>query len=93
MAVAGFRLRETQMKTPMEGPLHTTLPQWRVDLDRAGPDELAALPGIGPSLAGTIVADREARGPFRTLEGLDRVRGVGPSILEQIRPFVLQPPR
>ncbi len=93
MAVAAFRLSETQMKTPMEGPRHTTLPQWRVDLDAAGADELAALPGIGPALASTIVADRQARGPFGTLKGLDLVRGVGPLILEQIRPFVLQPPQ
>jgi competence protein ComEA len=79
------------MKTPLEGVVGTTLPGWRIDLDRADPQELALLPGVGPSLAAAIVADREARGPFRSPENLGRVRGVGPAILEQIRPFVLQP--
>jgi competence protein ComEA len=55
-------------------------------------DELAALPGVGPSLAAAIVADRQAKGSFKTLTELDRVRGVGPAILQQIKPFVLQSP-
>lgn len=59
----------------------------RVDLDRASAEELARLPRIGPGLAARIVADREARGPFGSLEGLDRVSGIGPSVLEAIRPY------
>ena len=57
----------------------------RVDLNRADADELASLPRIGPALARRIVADREANGPFRSLEDLDRVRGVGPGVLAAIR--------
>jgi len=94
-AVTGLtvaRVSQAQMRTPMEGYRYTTLPAWRVDLDHAGVDELAALPGVGPSLAAAIVADRQAKGPFKTLTELDRVRGVGPAILQQIRPFVLQSP-
>lgn len=61
-------------------------PGERIDLDRADASELARLPRIGPALAARIVADRNERGPFRTLEGLDRVTGVGPKLLEAIRP-------
>lgn len=59
-----------------------------VDLNAAGPDELALLPGVGPSLARAIVDDRRERGPFRDLGDLDRVRGVGPGILARVRPHV-----
>jgi competence ComEA-like helix-hairpin-helix protein len=48
-----------------------------IDIERAGPAELEALPGVGPGLARRIVSARERGGPFRTLEGLRRVKGVG----------------
>lgn len=60
-------------------------PGERVDLDRASPLEIARLPRIGLRLAKTIVADREARGPFGALEAVDRVPGVGPGLLAAIR--------
>lgn len=59
-----------------------------VDVNAAGPDELALLPRVGPSLAAAIVADRDARGPFRSVDDLDRVRGIGPTTLEVLRPHV-----
>lgn len=59
-----------------------------IDLDREDARGIAALPAIGPRLAARIVADREARGPFGGLEGLLRVRGVGPRTIERVRPFV-----
>jgi len=59
-------------------------PGERVDLDRAGPAEIARLPRVGPGLAKRIVADRAARGPFGSLAALDRVTGVGPSVLAAI---------
>jgi competence protein ComEA len=58
-----------------------------IDLNTAGPDELSLLPGVGPSLAARIVEDRMARGPFRAIDDLDRVRGVGPALLRAVRPF------
>jgi competence ComEA-like helix-hairpin-helix protein len=57
----------------------------RIDLDRASALEIARLPRVGPGLAKRIVADRDARGPFGNLTGLDRVPGVGASVLESIR--------
>jgi hypothetical protein len=39
------------------------------------------------------VADREARGPFAVPEGLLRVPGIGPKILQKIRPFLTAPDR
>jgi competence ComEA-like helix-hairpin-helix protein len=63
-------------------------PDERIDLDRAAPEEIARLPRVGIALAKRIVADRESRGPFGGLEGLDRVSGVGPGLLKEIEPHV-----
>jgi competence protein ComEA len=59
-----------------------------VDVNAAGPAELSLLPGVGPSLAAAIVADRERSGPFRSTDELDRVRGIGPAALARLRPHV-----
>jgi len=51
-----------------------------VDLDVAGESEIETLPRIGPVLARRIVEDRAANGPFGSIAGFERVRGVGPSL-------------
>jgi competence protein ComEA len=61
--------------------------QINVDLAPAG--ELARLPKVGPRLAKTIVADRQAKGPFGSLDALDRVAGIGPGLLRTIGPHVV----
>lgn len=48
-----------------------------IDLDTASADELAHLPGVGPGTARRIVADRDRRGAFRTVQALARVKGLG----------------
>jgi competence ComEA-like helix-hairpin-helix protein len=59
-----------------------------VDLNRAGPAELDALPGIGPVLAGRILERRAALGGFRAAEDLLGVPGIGPRLFERLRPRV-----
>lgn len=56
-----------------------------VDLNTAPPERLDSLPGIGPVLAGRIVEFRQRHGPFRSVEELRAVRGVGPRLLERLR--------
>lgn len=60
----------------------------RVDLDADPAEALAVVPGIGPSRAEAVVADRAAQGPFRTVAALDRVKGLGRGDTERVRPFV-----
>ena len=55
-------------------------PATPIDIDRASASELEALPRIGPALAKRIIDDRETRGPFGSLDGFQRVRGVGPAM-------------
>jgi competence protein ComEA len=69
------------------GATATTRPA-PVDINRAGADQLDQLPGIGPSTAAAIVDYRNQHGPFRSLDDLAQVRGIGPAKLEQLRPLV-----
>jgi competence protein ComEA len=66
-----------------------------VDMDRADEAQIEALPKVGPSLARRIVANRDSLGPFGSMEGLRRVRGVGAAVAQAIAPYVTfsTPPR
>lgn len=59
-----------------------------VDLNRATAEELAELPGIGDAKAAAIVSHRKASGAFRSVEDLERVRGIGPALVTKLRPLV-----
>lgn len=63
-----------------------------IDPNAASVDELQALPGIGPSLARRIVAERERGGPYRSLDDLQRVAGIGPKTAERLRPWIRTEP-
>jgi competence protein ComEA len=56
-----------------------------ISINSSSATELEALPGVGPVLAARIVAHRESNGPFKTIDDLGDVSGIGSSILGQIR--------
>lgn len=60
----------------------------RVNINTADAAVLDKLPGIGPSTAARIVADRAANGPFATPDDLGRVSGIGPKKLAQLKPGI-----
>ena len=60
----------------------------KIDLDTAPAESLVRLPRIGPALAARIVADRDSLGPFGSLEGFQRVKGVGPAMVRALDPYV-----
>lgn len=63
-------------------------PAIRINLDLASATSIESLPRIGPALAQRIVQDRATNGPFGSLAGLDRVKGVGPALQKAIAPYV-----
>lgn len=71
---------------------HDRLPQreaaFVVNVNTAPAAELAELPGIGPTLAQRIIEHRTQHGPFRRLEDLREVKGIGAKTLESLSPHV-----
>lgn len=59
-----------------------------VNLNTASAGQLETLPGIGESTARKIIADREANGPYSTVEDLMRVSGIGQKKLEALENLV-----
>ncbi|MCR4418553.1 MAG: ComEA family DNA-binding protein [Clostridia bacterium] len=59
-----------------------------ININVASAQELEALPGIGPTLAQRIVAYREEHGPFRTVEDIKNVSGIGEGRYAQIKELI-----
>lgn len=60
----------------------------QLDLNRAGTEELQALPGVGGTRAEAIVLHRVRHGPFRSILELDQVDGIGVSTIAGLRAFL-----
>jgi competence protein ComEA len=55
-----------------------------VNINFGTADELATVPGIGPTLAQSIIAGRE----YSSVDDIERVHGIGPNNLKGMRPFL-----
>lgn len=62
--------------------------EFQLDVNQATWVEWMQLPEIGEALARRIVADRDEQGPFRSVEDVERVRGIGPATMSAIRPHL-----
>jgi len=61
-----------------------------VNVNTADATALAhSLDGVGPTKAAAIVAYREEHGPFKSVDDLSQVKGIGPSTLERNRSAIL----
>ena len=60
-----------------------------IDLNNATSAQLETLPGIGPALAGAIIAERDRRGGFRSVNELREVRGIGEKRFAELRDRVV----
>lgn len=60
-----------------------------ISLSQADQASLETLPRIGPATAERIIAWREANGPFRSVEDLLAISGIGPATLEGLADLVV----
>lgn len=63
-------------------------PAGPVSLTSATVEQLDTLPGIGPVTAEKIVSYRAQHGPFRSVDELDAIAGIGPSRIADLRGLV-----
>jgi len=59
-----------------------------VNINTADATGLATLPGIGDVLSQRIIDYRTQNGPFASVDDLEKVSGIGPSILAEVRDLV-----
>ena len=71
------------------GGLESAQPVGVVNINTASSEELQLLPRVGPSLAGRIIAFREANGPFKTVDEILAVKGIGESSFEKLEPYIV----
>ena len=56
-----------------------------VNINTASKDELDVLPGIGPVKAQAIVDYRKANGPFKSVDDLKKVNGIGDATFDKLK--------
>jgi competence ComEA-like helix-hairpin-helix protein len=59
-----------------------------IDVNSADSAALVSIKGIGPVLAGRIIAYRSAQGKFKKANDLVNVKGIGPAKLKKMRPYI-----
>jgi competence protein ComEA len=57
----------------------------KININTAGKNELTTLPRIGPVLADRIIEYREKQGPFKKIEEITKVKGIGAATLEKFK--------
>ncbi len=61
----------------------------RMDVNTASYAEIVNCPNIGPAIAGRIIAYRRDKGPFRDLEELKTIAGIGENHFQNIAKFLI----
>lgn len=82
---------------PNEAPRAAEL-QDKLDPNTATASDLSALPNLGPAMARKIIEDREHfqkdhpnQPAYQKLEDLQRIKGIGPATLENLKPYLMFP--
>ena len=63
-------------------------PVKQININEATAAELSGLPGVGEKIAERIIEYRNKKGPFRSVEDLQNVKGIGKKMFAKIKPFV-----
>ena len=84
--IPDFEVRKNAVEVPPEKEKpEISQAQELIDINSATAKEFERLPGIGPQIAGRIVAYREKNGAFKRVDDITKVRGIGPKTLERLR--------
>ena len=77
---------------PTEQAIPTEVPVLRIDLNKASLSELERLPDVGFILAQNILAYRDNFGPFSSVEDLANISGIGSSMIDELKPYLMVAP-
>ncbi len=79
---------QSSLAHALDGVVESVVNRVGVDVNTASPALLTHVAGIGAKLAESIVAHREANGPFKARTALRKVTGLGPKAFEQAAGFM-----
>jgi len=79
---------QTALSHALDGVVESVVNNVGVDVNTASPALLTHVAGVGPKLATSIVAYRDANGVFRSRADLRQVSGLGPKAFEQAAGFL-----
>jgi len=79
---------QTSLARALDGAVESVVNRVGVDANTASPALLTHVAGVGPKLAESIVAYRDANGPFKSRSALRKVPGLGPKAFEQAAGFM-----
>ena len=57
----------------------------KININKAGPEDMFGASGITPKLANSIMAYRDAHGPFKDIEELKQIKGIGDHRYEKLK--------
>ena len=60
----------------------------KININSADELQLETLPGVGPKMALRITEYRTVNGAFKSVDELQNVKGIGPKLLQKIKPLV-----
>lgn len=79
-----WRMETSAASARRDEKMTAVMPNGDVDVNQADMEELQELTGVGPVLAGEIMAEREQNGAFHYPEDLLNVKGIGEKTLEKM---------
>jgi len=84
---SSFAAQKSAGNTTDQNFVSESLVAAKIDINNADEEMLTNLPGIGPRTATRITDYREQNGPFKSVDDLLNIKGIGPKVLEKIKPF------
>ena len=61
----------------------------KININKADETELQNLPGIGPAKAAAILEYRNTSGPFKAIEDLKNISGIGDKTFEKLKDLIV----
>src|SRR5215475_14348017 len=77
-----FLLASAPLHAAKKPPLHP------INLNTATAAQLQEVPGIGPATADKILKMRKSYGPFKSVDDLRAIKGIGPKRLDKMRKYL-----
>ena len=81
-------LSRLDQKAP-EAARRRPLSSEKIDINAATADQLESLPHIGTKTARAIIAHRTRHGPFKKVDDLSKVRGIGEKTFEELKKHII----